>query len=98
LVRSQLFVSSIIARLATPRSVPLVFSIHSQMSRDSYSRNRIALPLELVTYRPRHHLIGVSRAALEDFRDWVGIKGPHYVLHNAVDDPYFDVSRIREGV
>src|SRR6185312_3834445 len=52
LVRSQLYWSSIIARLATPKSVPLIFSIHSTMSADGYVKNRAALWLERLTYRP----------------------------------------------
>jgi glycosyltransferase involved in cell wall biosynthesis len=95
LVRSQLFLSSLVARIATPREVPLVFSIHNPMSQDCYEKNRLALPLERLTYRPRHALIGVSEGALADFDAWVGIKGRSYVLHNAIDDRFFDVSRPR---
>jgi hypothetical protein len=52
LLRSQLYWSSVAARLATPRSVPLVFSIHSTMSEDGYLKRREALWLEKLTYRP----------------------------------------------
>jgi glycosyltransferase involved in cell wall biosynthesis len=84
LVRSQLYWSSIIARLATPKSVPLIFSIHSTMSADGYVKNRAALWLERLTYRPRHRLLSVSRHALEDFDRHVSLKGPAEVLTNFV--------------
>lgn len=84
LVRSQLYWSSIIARLATPKAVPLIFSIHSTMSADGYVKNRAALWLERLTYRPRHRLLSVSRHALEDFDRHVDLKGPADVLTNFV--------------
>ena len=98
LVRSQLYVASIVARLATPRGVPLVFSIHNPMSEDAYRLNRLALPLEKLTYRKRHALIGVSRSALEDFDHWVGIKGKSYLLYNFINDAYFAAPRVRTSV
>jgi glycosyltransferase involved in cell wall biosynthesis len=93
LVRSQLFLSSIVARLATPASIPMVFSIHSAMSADAYGKNRHALPLERFTYKPRHSVIAVSNEALADFDRHVGIKGKAFVLHNAVDEAFFSGPR-----
>jgi glycosyltransferase involved in cell wall biosynthesis len=97
LVRSQLFLSSLVARAATPKAVPLVFSVHSPLGLDAYAKNRAALPLEKFTYRERHHLIGVSQDTLDDFDRHVGIKGPVHLLHNAVDDDYFIRSVERTG-
>jgi len=95
LVRSQLYLSSVVARAATPASVPLIFSIHNPMSQDAYQKNRLALPLERLTYRRRHALIAVSNDALADFDRHVGVKGRSYVLHNAVDEAFFRASRVR---
>ena len=85
LVRAQLYWSGVAARLATPRSVPPVFSIHSTMSEDGYLKRREALWLEKLTYRPRHRLISVSRHALDDFDRHVGRKGAADVLTNFVN-------------
>jgi len=90
LVRSQLYLSSVVARAATPAAVPLVFSIHSSMSHDAYLKNRFALPLERLTYRRRHALIAVSRYALEDFDRHVGVKGKAFVLHNSIAEAFFE--------
>jgi glycosyltransferase involved in cell wall biosynthesis len=98
LVRSQLFMSSVVARLATPRCVPLVFSIHNPMSEDAYSKNRLALPLERLTYARRHALIGVSESALRDFQQWVGVKGPSFVLHNFINQAYVEAAQPRDAV
>jgi len=88
LVRAQLFWSSVAARLATPRSVPLVFSIHSTMSEDGYLKRREALWLEKLTYRPRHRLISVSQHTLDDFDRHVGLKGRADVLPNFVSSHF----------
>jgi glycosyltransferase involved in cell wall biosynthesis len=85
LVRSQLYWSSVAARLATPRSVPLVFSIHSTMSEDGYLKRRSALWLEKLTYARRHHLLGVSRHVVADFERYVGLRGGADALLNSVD-------------
>ena len=84
LVRAQLYWASVTARLATPRSVPLIFSIHSTMSADGYSNSRATLWLEKLTYRRRHRLISVSEHALSDFDRHVGLKGPADVMTNFV--------------
>ena len=84
LVRSQLYWSSITARLATPRSIPLIFSIHSTMSADGYLKRRSSLWLEKLTYWRRHHLISVSKHALDDFERHVGVKGTAEVMTNFV--------------
>ena len=98
LVRSQLYLSSIVARIATPRSVPLVFSIHNPLSQDSYGKNPLALPLEKLTYARRHGLISVSEAALRDFDQWVGVRGRSFILYNYVNPAYFSRSRTRASV
>lgn len=98
LVRSQLYISSIVARLATPRNVPLVFSIHNPMSHDSYEKNRLALPLEKITYRRRHHLISVTGDALQDFDRHVGIKGPSHVLHNFINQKYLEKAAVKTNL
>lgn len=97
LVRSQLFLSSVVARAAAPATIPLLFSIHNPMSQDAYGKNRLALPLERLTYRPRHAVMAVSADALADFDRHVGIRGKSYVLHNAVDEAFFAVSRVRSS-
>jgi glycosyltransferase involved in cell wall biosynthesis len=98
LVRAQLFTASLVARIATPRATPLAFSIHNPMSEDAYTKNRLALPLEKLTYRKRHALIAVSKSALDDFDRWVGIRGKSFVLPNFIADAYFEVARIRRTV
>lgn len=93
LVRAQLYWSSVAARLATPKSIPLVFSLHSTLSADGYLKNRAMLWLERLTYGSRHTVLGVSNHVLADFDQYVGIKGPAEVLPNFVRPEFLGRNR-----
>lgn len=67
IVHSHLYVSNLIARIATPRSVCLVNSIHAISSLASYKINKMTLWMEKLFYKKRHVLIAVSHAVLDDF-------------------------------
>jgi glycosyltransferase involved in cell wall biosynthesis len=95
LVRAQLYWSSVAARLATPKSIPLIFSLHSTLSADGYSKNKALLWLEKLTYGSRHIVLGVSNHVLADFHQHVGIKGPAEVLINFVRPEF--LGKKREG-
>lgn len=89
IVHSQLYWSNTIARLAAGKKVPVFNTIQAISSEASYKINRITLYLEKLTYKKRHHIIGVSKAVLDDFDKWVGLKGPSSVLYNMIDDKHF---------
>ncbi len=89
IVHSHLYEANLLARLATPKSVRLINSVHAISSLASYKINRLSLHLEKMTYKKRHELIAVSKAVLDDFDEWVGIKGKAEVLYNFIDDKYF---------
>jgi glycosyltransferase involved in cell wall biosynthesis len=89
IVHSHLYYSNVIARLATPRNIPVFNTIHSISSLASYQVNRMTLYMEKLTYRKRHHIICVSNEVLKDFNKWVGLKGASSVLYNFIDDVFF---------
>lgn len=93
LVHAHLFFSYITARLATPRRVSLLNSIHIISSLDNYANSRAALWLDKLTYRKRHHIVAVSEAVLQDFDEWVGLKGEGTVLYNFIRDDFFTAHR-----
>jgi glycosyltransferase involved in cell wall biosynthesis len=95
LVRAQLYLSGVVARLAAGSRVPVVFSIHSRMSEAGYLANRLAAPAERLTYGRRHHLISVTEDALKDFDDWIGVKGPADILYNFISPAFHQSSRVR---
>ena len=96
IVHSHLYRSNVVARLATPREIPLFNSIHAISSLASYKVNRLTLYLEKFSYRKRHHIISVSREVEKDFDKWVGIKGPSSVLYNYIDDKFFRTPEKKE--
>ncbi|MEO7045157.1 MAG: glycosyltransferase, partial [Ferruginibacter sp.] len=92
LVRSELYWSTIISRLACPNKIKFVFSIHSQLSRDGFSKNKLALLLEKMTYKKRHSIISVSKIALDDYEKMINVRGKKFILHNFVNADFFKPS------
>jgi glycosyltransferase involved in cell wall biosynthesis len=96
IVHSHLYRANIMARLGTPKDVPLINSIHAISSLASYTIRRETLYLEKLTYRKRHHILAVSKEVLKDFDEWVGIKGKGTVLYNFIEDRFFAAPRKKE--
>lgn len=89
LVHSHLFYSTICARLATPRTIPLVSTLHSVYSKDNFQINFKSLLAARLTLKKRHTLIGVSHYVLEDYFNYVPFKGKRFVVHNFLPDDSF---------
>lgn len=90
LVRTQLYWSTVIGRIATPSKLPLAFSVHSKLSADPFGSNRLLYWIEKLTYHKRQHLIAVSSSVLSDYDGIIGIKGKNYVLNNFVHQDFFN--------
>ena len=88
-VHSHLYWSNVTVRLASPRKIPVFNCIQNISSMASYTANRLSLYLEKLTYRGRHHIIAVSKTVLDDFNQWVGLRGPATVLYNIIGDEFF---------
>ena len=90
IVHSHLVMANIISRLATPKHIPLFNSLHNLNGKKIFNSNfgwqRLA---EKFTYKKRHHLIAVSQAVLDDYNQYIGVKGKATVLYNFVDDRFF---------
>jgi glycosyltransferase involved in cell wall biosynthesis len=89
LVHSHLFVSTICARLATPRRIPLFNTLHSVYSIDAFEKNRMSVWVERLTLKKRHFLIGVSDYVLKDYLRFVPFKGKTFVLYNFLPQDHF---------
>lgn len=97
LVRSQLVLSSVLARLATPARIPLVVSIHNTLSAlipKSFS-GRLIRWIEANVHRKNMVLVGVTQAIVDDYREYFHYKGQHRILYNYVRDVFFDNKAIR---
>jgi glycosyltransferase involved in cell wall biosynthesis len=91
LVRSQLVLSTVLARLSTPRHIPLVFSIHNTLSSliPKTIPGKIISWIERNVRRKNVLLIGVTQAIINDYRKHFGYKGESTVLYNYVRDDFF---------
>jgi len=92
LVRSQLYWSTLIARMACPKKIPFVFSVHVTLSDGSFSftkKGKLLKWLEKITYTSHQNIIGVTQEVLDDYKKAIGLKGKSYLLNNYVNDAYF---------
>lgn len=96
IVHSHLYRANIMARLATPKPIPLINSIHAISSLASYKVRKETLWLEKLTYRKRHHILAVSNEVLKDFDQWVGLKGKGTVLYNFIEDRFFKAPKKKQ--
>ena len=51
LIHSHLFYSSLIARMSCPRTVPLIYSLHNEMSKNIFNDSKILTFLEKKTIK-----------------------------------------------
>lgn len=98
LVHSHLFEATICARLATPRKMPLLSTVHSMYSRDAFAKNKKSLWIEKLTTRNDQVLIAVSKATLDDYINYIPFKGKTYVLYNFLPDDYFLINNADNGI
>ena len=90
LVHSHLQISTLLARFAVPKTIPLVSTIHSVYSIDAFHNNKKALMAERLSVKKRQTLIAVSDFALQDYLRYVPFKGRTFILYNFLPDYFFE--------
>jgi len=91
LVHSHLVLTNFIARLGTPRNIPLITTIHTSVSYvTDYKKWYIRL-LDKITYHYRKSvIITVSKIAMTDYLNFLNAKPfEDYVLHTFVNEKIF---------
>jgi glycosyltransferase involved in cell wall biosynthesis len=88
-VHSHLIASCMMARMAVPKSIPLVTTLHSELGRDAFAKNRLSLLVEKLTLKKRHTLVAVSKYVLKDYLNHVSFRGKSFVLYNFLPDLFF---------
>src|SRR6185312_60875 len=68
LVHSHLVYSSIVARCACWNRIPVLYSIHGELSKNDFNNSNKLTYIEKNSIRKNHSLIAVSRAALTDYK------------------------------
>lgn len=96
IVHSHLFWSTVIARLATPKHIPLITTIHAFVASSlEYKPARMRI-IEKLTYRIRKSIIiGVCKGALDEYFSFFNVK-PHqaYTLYTFVDTAIFNEEKV----
>lgn len=92
LVHSHLWYSTLVARLAVPAAIPLLFSIHSPLGKDAFEKNKKAWWAERLTVRRRHHLLAISQTVLDDYLSYIPFKGSRRIMYNFVDDRFWNMT------
>ena len=87
LVHSQLYWSTLLARLACPKNIPLVTSIQASLTDSVEYKKQWICWLDKFSYKRRPStIIGVSQCTLDDYFNFLQLKKERcFVLHNFVD-------------
>ena len=91
-VHSHLFWSTIIARIGTPKKIPLISTIHTSVAQSAEYRPQWMRLLEKITYNIRKNIIiAVSKGALDEYFNLIKVK-PYkkYPLYTFVDTKVFN--------
>ncbi|MGN6532467.1 MAG: glycosyltransferase [Ginsengibacter sp.] len=88
-IQSHLFYSSLAARIVCPSNVPLLYSLHGEMSKNVFNNSKTLTFLEKKTIKHNHSTIAVSNTVLKDYQNTIGKKYNCFVLKNYISDLYF---------
>lgn len=95
IVHAHLWKSVLIARLATPKNVRLLITLHSMLSIDAF-QSRPRLILERLLYRSNQEVIAVTHAVMNDYSRLVNVTGQKHVIHNFVDNVFFNKTELKK--
>lgn len=88
-IHSHLFYSSLAARIACPSTIPLIYSLHNEMSKSVFNNSRVLTFLEKRTIRKNHTVVAVSDGVLNDYENTIKKNIHSFVLRNYISDVYF---------
>lgn len=94
LIHSHLFYSSLLARVSCPKNLPLIYSLHNEMSKNVFNGSKIFTFLEKKSIRPNHYIMAVSETVLKDYETSIGAQKRKFVLPNYVSNEFFTESLI----
>lgn len=92
IVHSHLFWSTVVARLGTPKRIPLITTIHAFITASLEYRSWRMRMMEKLTYKLRKStIVAVAKGALDEYFNFINIK-PHKAcsLYTFVDTAVFN--------
>jgi glycosyltransferase involved in cell wall biosynthesis len=88
-IHAHLVYSSLIARIACPSNIPLIYTIHGTLSYHVFNHSRILTFLEKLTIRKEHSVIAVSNEVMVDYKRTIKKINKQFVLANYIRDVFF---------
>ena len=98
IVHSHLFWSSVVARLGTPKQIPLITTIHAFVASSIEYRPWRMRMMEKLTYKIRKStIVAVAKGALDEYFTFINVK-PHQACHlyTFVDTSVFNDDTVTE--
>jgi glycosyltransferase involved in cell wall biosynthesis len=89
LIHAHLYWPTIVSRLAKPKSVKLITTVHTLLSKDAFQPNRLSLYLEKLTYRKSYHMVFVSQTVARDYKHYIQTSSECSVIYNFVKDEFY---------
>ena len=99
MVHTHLFWPTVIARMGTPKNIPLVTTIHAFIATSIEYRNFHIRLIDKLTYRLRKNIIiAVAKGAQEEYFNFLKLK-PHqnYSLYTFVDTNEFNSEKVESS-
>lgn len=90
IIHAHLIYSSLVARIACPNTIPLLYSIHGELSKSDFNKSRILTLLEKSTIKNNHSLLAVSNVVLQDYEKTIKKTNRSFVLPNYISDNYLN--------
>lgn len=95
LTHAHLLNSSIILRMACPRTIPVVYSLHSILSSGAFNGSWIYRNLEKKVFKKEQYIIAVSENVLKDYEAVIGKSLHSYILKNYVGDDFVNTDPLQ---
>jgi glycosyltransferase involved in cell wall biosynthesis len=97
IIHSNLFLSSLLTRLALRAQRNIVYTLHTLYSPAIFKKLHLRL-LEKYVYREQDKLIAISEGVLQDYKKTITKCKNGFVLYNFIDDCFFRYDRSEHEV
>jgi glycosyltransferase involved in cell wall biosynthesis len=90
IIHSHLPTATYLTRLVNYKNCNHYFTVHNCLSESIFKKSKMTWLLERWLYNKEHHAIFVSNVIKEDYEDKLGLIGSYSILHNYVDNRFFE--------